>query len=584
MVLPALKKGSDVDTVLTPLLSLDQVAKVKASRATPPLDVFMLDPGPAVVAIEDGLIDKFEPGRCKNIVHLQKAFYDDWGVSVAAQIVGIAYNPKKVDRPKGWKDLFEPKYNGKVGISGFGTTFGTSSLIEISKLYGGSLTNVDPAFEQLKKWLPHVAVIAQNPIAVNTLFQQGQMDVTYTNYQTVSTLKGRGVDIEFVKPETGPIAFYTTLHVVKGATNKDNAYKFIDTVLSTEVQAALQKPPYGLLSVNKNVPLQPDFPSRHRQVARRAGELRPPRLAPDQPEARGLDRALQQGGPAIAERRAAAPRAREGWLALPLACFFLLFFFAPLALLAGISLRVTPQFEGWGLVQYAKFAGDSFNWSVLGQTLLLGVKTVALTACIGVPLGLLFMEAPRRLQPILLFIIVLPLLTSVVVRTFAWIVILGREGLVNYALVNLGLVAAPLRLLHTELGLVVALSQIEMPLMLLPLISVMSRLDPNLKDASAALGAGRWRTLFRVTLPLSLPGLLAGCLLVFASSVTAFVSQTIIGGGRMVLMPFYIWQQATTLFNWPFAATISMILLVSVLAVVTTLNALGRRSRALANG
>ncbi len=297
-----------------------------------------------------------------------------------------------------------------------------------------------------------------------------------------------------------------------------------------------------------------------------------------------MDRALQQGDPAIAERRAAAPRAREGLLALPLACFFLFFFFAPLALLAGISLRVTPQFEGWGLVQYAKFAGDSFNWSVLGQTLLLGVKTVALTACIGVPLGLLFMEAPRRLQPILLFVIVLPLLTSVVVRTFAWIVILGREGLVNYALINLGLVTVPLRLLHTEMGLVVALSQIEMPLMLLPLISVMSRLDPNLKDASAALGAGRWRTLFRVTLPLSLPGLVAGCLLVFASSVTAFVSQTIIGGGRMVLMPFYIWQQATTLFNWPFAATISMILLVSVLAVVTTLNALGRRSRALANG
>ncbi len=89
---------------------------------------------------------------------------------------------------------------------------------------------------------------------------------------------------------------------------------------------------------------------------------------------------------------------------------------------------------------------------MLGQTLILGVKTVALTACIGVPLGLLFMEAPRRLQPILLFIIVLPLLTSVVVRTFAWIVILGREGLVNYALVGLGLVAAPLRLLQHRAG------------------------------------------------------------------------------------------------------------------------------------
>ena len=261
VVLPAVKKTQDVDTVLTPLLALDQVAKVKASRSAPPFDVFLLDPGPVVVAAEDGLIDKFDPSRCKNIANLQKSFYDESGVAVAAQIVGIAYNPKKVERPKGWKDLFDPKYYGKVGISGFGTTFGTSSLIEISKQYGGSMTNVDPAFEQLKKWLPHVGVIAQNPVAVNTLFQQGQMDVTYTNYQTVSTLKGRGVDIEFVKPDTGPIAFYTTLHVVKNAPNKDNAYKYIDTILSTEVQAALQKPPYNLLSVNKNVPLQPDMPT-----------------------------------------------------------------------------------------------------------------------------------------------------------------------------------------------------------------------------------------------------------------------------------------------------------------------------------
>jgi putative spermidine/putrescine transport system permease protein len=297
-----------------------------------------------------------------------------------------------------------------------------------------------------------------------------------------------------------------------------------------------------------------------------------------------VDRALQQGDPAIATPRARAPREREGWLALPLALYFCFFFLAPLVLLAGISLRVTPQLEGFGLVQYARFASDPFNWSVLWQTLLIGVKTVALTACLGIPLGLLFMETPRRLQPILLFVIVLPLLTSVVVRTFAWMVILGREGLINNALTALGVISTPLRLLHTELGLVVSLSQIEMPLMLLPLISVMSRLDPNLKDASAALGAERWRTLFRVTLPLSLPGLLAGCLLVFASSVTAFVSQTIIGGGRMVLMPFYLWQQATTLFNWPFAATIGMVLLVAVLAVVATLNALGRRSRALVHG
>ena len=290
-----------------------------------------------------------------------------------------------------------------------------------------------------------------------------------------------------------------------------------------------------------------------------------------------MDRAVQQGDPAIAERRAAAPREREGLLTLPLALFFLLFFLAPLGLLAGISLRVTPQFAGWGPQQYAKFAGDAFNWSVLGQTLLLGVKTVVVTACIGVPLGLLFMEAPRRLQPALLFIIVLPLLTSVVVRTFAWIVILGREGLLNNVLMGLGVVTTPIRLLGTELGLVIALSQIEMPLMLLPLLSVMNRIDPNLLDASEALGASKWRTLFRVTLPLSLPGLVAGCVLVFASSTTAFISQSIIGGNRLVYLPLLIWQQSLVVYNWPLASVAALTLLISVTATIAAISLLGRR-------
>src|SRR5690606_3804733 len=119
-------------------------------------------------------------------------------------------------------------------------------------------------------------------------------------------------------------------------------------------------------------------------------------------------------------------------------------------------------------------------------------------------------------------IIIMPMLLSVVVRTFAWIVILGNEGVINYVVMSLGLSPVPLRLLQTEFGLVLSLTQIEMPLMLLPLISVMGRMDPNLRDASAALGASRWRTLFRVILPLSVPGLIAGCLLVFASATTAF--------------------------------------------------------------
>ena len=171
----------------------------------------------------------------------------------------------------------------------------------------------------------------------------------------------------------------------------------------------------------------------------------------------------------------------------------------------------------------------------------------------------------------------MPLLTSVVVRTFAWIVILAREGVINQTLLALGLSATPLPLLQTEFGLVLALTQIEMPLMLLPLITVMRTIDPNVLDASRALGASRWRTFFQVILPLSLPGWVAGATLVFASSVTAFISQSVIGGGRLVFLPSVIWQQSMVVYNWPFAAVAAVTLLVTVLFGIGLLGALGAR-------
>jgi len=265
--------------------------------------------------------------------------------------------------------------------------------------------------------------------------------------------------------------------------------------------------------------------------------------------------------------------------ASPLSAFFVLFFLAPLLLLIVISFYATPDLTAFGLDQYAKIAGDGFTLPVLLDTLWLGVQTTLLCLLLGYALAWSYVRSPAALQKVLMLIIILPLLTSVVVRTFAWVVILGRQGIVNSVLLEFGWIEGPLKLLYTRGGLIVALANVQLPLMALPLITALQKLDPNLEDASAALGASALRTFWRITLPLTLPGILAGCLLTFAASITAFISQSLIGGGQMLFMPMYIYQQASSLQNWPFAAAISLVFLVAVMACVTLFNYLGRLSR-----
>jgi putative spermidine/putrescine transport system permease protein len=272
-------------------------------------------------------------------------------------------------------------------------------------------------------------------------------------------------------------------------------------------------------------------------------------------------------------------RLGEAQLALPLAALFVAFFLAPLAVLVVLSLHAEPDLGTFTLAHYAKFFADRFNYSILLDTLLLGVKATLVCLLFGYPIAWLAARASPRWQSVLVFLVILPILTSVVVRTFSWIVILGRQGVLNQAVLWLGLVGEPMNLLFTEAGVVLVLAQVQMPLMVLPILTVLQRLDPNLEDASLALGASAWRTLWRVTLPLSMPGILAGCVLTYAACVTAFVTQTLIGGARLIYMPLHIYQQAIGANNWPFAAAISVIFMVAVLAVIYLLNVLARVSR-----
>lgn len=266
-------------------------------------------------------------------------------------------------------------------------------------------------------------------------------------------------------------------------------------------------------------------------------------------------------------------------LALPLGLAQLMFFAAPLLILLGTSLATDENLTEGSLRAWRDVLGDAFHIQSVLNTLRLGALTVLATMLLAVPLALVHMAAGPRLKRLILIVAVLPLLTSVVVRTFSWIVILGREGVINSTLIATGLSTAPVALLQTEPGLILALTQIEMPLMLLPLIAATARIDPSLLDASTSLGASLWRTLRRVVLPLALPGLIAGATLVFASAATAFISQSVIGGGRLNYLPALVWQQAMVVFDWPLAAAMALTLMGSVLMVVGALNLLGRNAR-----
>lgn len=271
---------------------------------------------------------------------------------------------------------------------------------------------------------------------------------------------------------------------------------------------------------------------------------------------------------------------REWQLALPLAFFLHLFYVAPLAVLLAASFQQAPGVPGFTLAQYSEFFRDSVNLKVVKDTIFLGIQVTLGCLILGYPVAYVYANAPARWKGLLTFLILLPLLTSAVVRTFGWVVILGKQGLVNSFLQSLGLIAEPIKLLFTHHGVAIAMTQIQLPLMILPIVASLSQVDPRLAAASTSLGGGAWRTFWKIVFPLTLPGVISGCLLVFAITVSSFVTPSIIGGGQVMYMPTLIYQQAVVLLNGPFAAAVSAILLAVVLAVVFGLSALGQKSRA----
>jgi len=287
--------------------------------------------------------------------------------------------------------------------------------------------------------------------------------------------------------------------------------------------------------------------------------------------------------PGVLADRALAPRrpvpgARRwrlgGWLLLaPGLLLFLGFFVVPLGVVALISVLTgnpvnDPDARLTGR-HYAKLLEDRFYLDVLLVTLRLGLWTTVVALLVGYPLAYQLARMRSKTGRTLLLMAVLsPLLVGVVVRTYAWMTLLSDQGVVNTLLRSLGLTRVPVHLMYNEFGIVVALVHIYTPFMVLTLTGVIGKIDPRWEEAARNLGASRLHAFAEVTLPLSLPGIVAGSLLVFALSISAYVTPILMGGFAIITLPILIYQQVSGVFNFGFAAALGLILLSVSLAIV----------------
>ena len=262
---------------------------------------------------------------------------------------------------------------------------------------------------------------------------------------------------------------------------------------------------------------------------------------------------------------------------LPMLLLSLGVFIVPFAVLVAYSVLAGDAPGHFG--NYATFFADPFNVGVAIDTIKLALMVTLAATVAATPIVLLFWHGGARVRQMVIFLTLLPLLTSNVVGTFAWIVLLGREGPLVALSNKLGLTHDPTTFMFTIGGLVVAQSQIVLPLLVLPLIAVFSRLDARIVEAAQVAGAGPWRILWTILLPLALPGYIAGWILSFAGATTNLVTQTTIGGARNVYLPQYVYRQVGILYNWPAASAISIILVISTGSVLLAIAMLARHPR-----
>ena len=253
----------------------------------------------------------------------------------------------------------------------------------------------------------------------------------------------------------------------------------------------------------------------------------------------------------------------------------LLCFFLVLPLVSSLLPTVFPE-SSFSLQLYIDFFKDSYFMAVLGRTLSISLIVTIFCAVLGLPAAYVISGVSKKWRGILIALTLFPLLTNSVIRSFAWITILGKNGVINNLLMMFGVINEPMSLLYTDFSIIIGSVYLFLPTMIMTLVGVLENIDDDLLEAAATLGLSPLKGFFKIILPLSLPGMIVGSILVFTGTLTAYTTPQLLGGNKKMMLATLLYQRATTLGDWTSASVIALVMIVITFAVMKALNVLAK--------
>jgi putative spermidine/putrescine transport system permease protein len=258
---------------------------------------------------------------------------------------------------------------------------------------------------------------------------------------------------------------------------------------------------------------------------------------------------------------------KQLWLlALPTLLALTAFFVVPMVYILIDTLKAD------GVKYFYKFFCDTMYLGILKTTIVVSLEVTAISLLLGYPTAYFMARTQSKLKNVLMIVIIFPFLVSAVVRSYGWMVILGGRGLLNQFLLAVGLIEQPLTIMNTSTAVIIGLVHLLIPYMILSVTAVIQNINPNLEYAANSLSANPLQTFLRVILPLSTPGIISGCILVFTMSMTSYVTPKLLGGSQFRMMSTMVFQEVNINFNWGFASAISYILLFTILIILLVAN------------